>query len=165
MVIFKYILICIIVFSLFSCGKKGDNQQNQTQQNQNEDTAKINQERRQILENRKKMTELLTPEKTVSPDSAQYYVDRIVLVRGYVADIYKSDSVEYLNFEKKYPNNPFAGVIFKEKFGEFGDPSVFLHRVVELTGKVSLYKGKPQIIMISKLQIIIDSRVPEGNKK
>src|SRR5207249_2845609 len=52
---------------------------------------------------------------------AKDYLGKVVTVKGFVADIYKSEKVAYLNFVEKYPENPFTAVIFANKFADFGD--------------------------------------------
>ena len=47
----------------------------------------------------------------------------------------------------RYPDNPFAAVIFPEDAGKFPDVGSLSGRVVEVTGSVRLYKGKPEIIL------------------
>jgi hypothetical protein len=95
------------------------------------------------------------PVAVVSPLDAGDYTGKTVTVKGFVADIYQSEKVAYLNFVEKYPNNPFTGVIFASKFEDFPDIAKFRNKNVELTGRVSVFKGKPQIILNSPKQIVI----------
>ena len=59
----------------------------------------------------------------------------------------------YLNFVEKYPNNPFTAVIFARQFGEFPEIEKYKNKMVEVTGRVSVFKGKPQIILNSPNQL------------
>jgi DNA/RNA endonuclease YhcR with UshA esterase domain len=95
------------------------------------------------------------PVAVISPLEASDYMGKSVTVKGLVADVYKSDKVAYLNFIKKYPDNPFSGVIFANKFDEFGDIAKYENRNVEISGRVSTFRGKPQIIIDRKSQIKI----------
>lgn len=95
------------------------------------------------------------PVAVISPLDAGDYTGKTVTVKGFVADIYQSEKVAYLNFVEKYPNNPFTGVIFASKFEDFPDIAKFRNKNVELTGRVSVFKGKPQIILNSPKQIVI----------
>ncbi|MCY7360575.1 MAG: hypothetical protein LH629_00690, partial [Ignavibacteria bacterium] len=72
-----------------------------------------------------------------------------------VADVYLTDKVAYLNFENKFPKNIFSCAIFENKFSLFGDLSKYKNRKVEVTGKITTYKNKPQVILTSKDQIKI----------
>ncbi|MBZ0201669.1 MAG: hypothetical protein K8I03_01490 [Ignavibacteria bacterium] len=95
------------------------------------------------------------PVAEVSPLDAANYNGRTVVVKGFVADIYQSEKVAYLNFVEKYPDNPFTAVIFASKFDDFPDIGKFKGKNVEVTGRVSNYKGKPQIILNSPKQIVV----------
>ncbi len=95
------------------------------------------------------------PEAECSPLEAKEYIGKVVTVKGFVADVFKSEKVAYLNFMEKYPNNPFTAVIFASKFEDFGDLNKFENQNVEVTGRVGLYKDKPQIILNSERQIKI----------
>jgi len=91
--------------------------------------------------------------KAYSSAEAKDHINEEAAVSGYVADVVIRDRVSYLNFDKKYPKNTFTGVVFEEKFGEVGDLEQYRNKNIELTGKITIYKGKPQIIINSKNQI------------
>jgi len=95
------------------------------------------------------------PEAVISPLEAGNYHGRVVTVKGFVADVYQSDKVAYLNFVEKFPNNPFTAVIFSSKFSDFPDIVKYKNKDVEVTGRVSKYKEKAQIILNSPKQIEI----------
>jgi len=46
-------------------------------------------------------------------------------------------------------------VIFKDEFSKFGDLNRFRDKTVEVSGIISEYKGKPQIILKSPSQVKI----------
>ena len=50
-------------------------------------------------------------------------------------------------------NHVFYAVIFKKHSGQFAGVQAFEGRMVAISGKVGLYKGKPQIILSSSSQI------------
>jgi DNA/RNA endonuclease YhcR with UshA esterase domain len=85
----------------------------------------------------------------ISPMEAEDYEGKMVTVKGFVADIYRSEKVAYLNFVKKYPDNPFTAVIFARSFADFPDLDKYMNKEVEVTGIISKYKSKPQIILNS----------------
>lgn len=87
------------------------------------------------------------PVAVISPVEAGDYNGKTVTVKGFVADVYKSEKVAYLNFVEKYPNNPFTAVIFARQFDDFPDIGKYRGKDVEVTGRVSFFKGKPQIII------------------
>lgn len=101
-------------------------------------------------------TEPVSGDKSViTPKEARGYLGKELTVEGYVADVFRNDKVAYLNFDKKYPNNTFSGVIFASNFEEFDDIYSYKNKTVKLKGTVSEYKGKPQIIIESESQLEI----------
>jgi DNA/RNA endonuclease YhcR with UshA esterase domain len=92
---------------------------------------------------------------TISPLEAKDYIGKSVKVKGFVADVHKTEKVAYINFVEKFPDNPFSAVIFANKFEEFGDINRYLNKTVEVGGRISTYKDKPQMILESASQIKI----------
>ena len=99
--------------------------------------------------------EIGKPEAVISPLEAGNYNGRTVTVKGFVADVYQSEKVAYLNFVEKFPKNPFTAVIFASKFSDFPDIINYKNKDVEVTGRVSMYKEKAQIILNSPKQIVV----------
>jgi hypothetical protein len=95
------------------------------------------------------------PVAVISPLEAGEYTGKTVTVKGFVADIYQSEKVAYLNFVEKFPKNPFTAVIFASKFSDFPDIVKYRNKDVEVTGRVSMFKDKPQIILNSPKQIVV----------
>ena len=103
----------------------------------------------------KSITELsqVKPKAVISPVEAKDYIGKPVTVKGFVADVYKTEKVAYLNFVEKFPDNPFSAVVFSRSFGDFGGLDEYEGKFVEVTGIVSMYKGKPQIILNERSQL------------
>ncbi|MBN8584433.1 MAG: hypothetical protein J0M37_05005 [Ignavibacteria bacterium] len=99
--------------------------------------------------------EIGKPEAVISPLEAGNYNGRTVTVKGFVADVYQSEKVAYLNFVEKFPKNPFTAVIFASKFSDFPDIINYKNKDVEVTGRVSMYREKAQIILNSPKQIVV----------
>ncbi|MEO8512058.1 MAG: hypothetical protein ABI543_00730 [Ignavibacteria bacterium] len=95
------------------------------------------------------------PVAVISPLEAGDYNGKTVTVKGFVADVYQSDKVAYLNFVEKFPKNPFTAVIFASKFSDFPDIAKYRNKDVEVTGRVSMYREKAQIILNNPKQIIV----------
>ena len=133
---------------------KNDEPKKEVKQESNVDTldTKIN-TNQQNTKNRN--FDIGKPEAVISPLEAGNYHGRVVTVKGFVADVYQSDKVAYLNFVEKFPNNPFTAVIFSSKFSDFPDIIKYKNKDVEVTGRVSKYKEKAQIILNSPKQIEI----------
>ena len=100
------------------------------------------------------------PQQTQKPEAISLkskqtakYIGKNAIVSGYIADVYKNEKVAYLNFDGKFPKNSCAAVIFKDDFGKFGDLNRFKNKNVEVSGIISEYNGKPQIILKSTSQL------------
>ena len=91
----------------------------------------------------------------ISPLEAKDWIGKSVDVKGFVADVHKTEKVAYLNFVEKFPDNPFSAVIFANKFDEFGDINKYLNKTVVVGGRITTYKDKPQMILENKSQIKI----------
>lgn len=94
-------------------------------------------------------------ESIVSSIKAGNFVGEEKTVRGFVADVHQTKKVKYLNFDDKYPNNSFTGVVFARSFNKFPDLQKYEGENVEITGEITLYNGKPQIILNDESQIRI----------
>lgn len=147
-----FLLICFIAsLLLFSCGKK----QEEVKIN------KVSTPKDSVVSGSSEIkdTTVNKPEsggetiKTYSTSEAKDHINENAVVKGYVADVVIRDRVSYLNFDKKYPKNTFSGVIFEDKFKEVGDLGIYKNQNVEIKGKITIYKDKPQIIITSKNQI------------
>lgn len=95
---------------------------------------------------------------TVPLDSVKFYVGKTITVCSKVKSTYisKSDKpVTTLSFGEAYPNATFTAVIFSKDLSSFKyAPVDFLQeKEVCITGLVSIYKDKPQIVLSSEEQV------------
>ncbi|RPI14130.1 MAG: hypothetical protein EHM58_17070 [Ignavibacteriae bacterium] len=97
----------------------------------------------------------LKPEREITPSEAKNFTGKAVTVTGFIADVNIREKVAYLNFTNRYPDNDFTAVVFASKYEEFGDLSKYENKNVEVTGIVSTFKDKPQIVLNDKSQIKI----------
>jgi DNA/RNA endonuclease YhcR with UshA esterase domain len=95
-------------------------------------------------------------EPIVADTDAAAHVGQMVTVQGTVASVFVSQKGnKFLNFEQPYPNQVFSAVIFSNSAAQFGDISGYQGKQVQVTGRVTLYKGKPEIIVKSPDQHIV----------
>jgi hypothetical protein len=59
----------------------------------------------------------------------------------------------FLNMGGKYPNQAFTAFIPSASAAQFPQPQQYEGRTVAVSGKITLYKGKPEIIVTSLGQI------------
>lgn len=149
-------VIPVFIASLLISGCNKENQQGEISLKKTEST-----ERLEIYSgnNKSKYSESVFSESTslkkISSKEIKQYIGDSLNVTGYVADVYLSDKVAYLNMENKFPKNIFSCAIFSAKFYEFGDLSRFKGKNIEVNGRVTTFKNKIQIILNTKEQIKI----------
>lgn len=91
---------------------------------------------------------------TIDYTEAIKHVGDLASVRGILIDAHTSASgTVFLDFCKNYKSCTFSGVIFADDVKKFGDLSRYNGTVVTLTGKISSYQGKAEIILSSPSQI------------
>jgi len=85
---------------------------------------------------------------------APVHIGDYASVRGTLVDAYTSASgTVFLDFCKSYKTCPFSGVIFADDAKKFGDLSRYNGTVVTLTGKISSYQDKAEIILSDPSQL------------
>ena len=106
------------------------------------------------------MAEEVVAPVVVPPEEAAGQVGKTVTVKGKV-DGQKSSKAgnTYLNFGGKFPNHVFSCLL---RARNFTDPiPAYEGKVVEVTGMVTMYEGKPQIELTSLSGIrVIEEVVP-----
>lgn len=89
----------------------------------------------------------------IKPSQASRYIGQRVVVRGKITDFRKSSKVLVLNMEDGLDIVVFSGD--RENFSFFGitPEKHYVGMPVEVTGRVKMYKGKPQIIISHPISI------------
>ena len=150
----RYLILFLLVITFVSCGKK----QGEVEIKKFEDNKIVN-----IPDTTKKPRQESNEIKSagnnevkkITTKEAKSNINQNAVVTGYVADVAIREKVAYLNFDYKFPKNTFAGVIFKEKFNVFGDMTKYKNKTVEISGLITEYGKRPQIILNSTTQIKI----------
>ncbi len=100
----------------------------------------------------------------ITPEDAAAHICEIVTLQGTVIEVYvsKADNV-YLNFGAPYPNQTFsADVLFRTSGNLLAEGNQWLKdfqgKTISVTGKITKYKGKPEIVLLERE----DLRVVEG---
>jgi DNA/RNA endonuclease YhcR with UshA esterase domain len=96
----------------------------------------------------------LAQTQTIAPADAKAHVGQTVTIEGPVGNVYTARSgMTFIDLGGRYPDNTFAAVIFADDSGKFPDVNALGGKVVDITGPVSLYRGKPEIILKSADQV------------
>ena len=90
---------------------------------------------------------------TLSAVEAKDHIGTNAVVTGTVVEVYHGSRTVNLNFEKPFPKQPFSAVIFSEKTNLFPEVDKLQGKSVELTGKITEYRDRPQIILTSTNQL------------
>ncbi len=92
---------------------------------------------------------------TIDYTDAPAHVGEYASVRGTLVDSYTSASgTVFLDFCKSYKTCPFSGVIFADDAKKFTNLSSLAGQTVTLTGKISSYQGKAEIVLSNPSQLI-----------
>lgn len=91
---------------------------------------------------------------TIDYTDAPAHVGEHASVRGTLVNAYTSKTgTVFLDFCRDYKTCPFSGVIFADDAKKFGDLSRHKGAVVTLSGKISLYKDRAEIILSGPSQL------------
>jgi DNA/RNA endonuclease YhcR with UshA esterase domain len=92
---------------------------------------------------------------TYAPGEAAKHVGETATISGTVDGVHQSGKGNiFLNMGGKYPNQAFTAWIPSGSASQFPNPQQYEGRTVSVSGKISLYKGKPEIIVNSPSQIV-----------
>jgi DNA/RNA endonuclease YhcR with UshA esterase domain len=92
---------------------------------------------------------------TIAPDKASDHVGQIVTIEGTVGDVHTiaSARVTFIDIGGQYPNNAFTAVILAVDAGKFPNVDALNGKIIDITGKVQLYKGKPEMLLNDAAQL------------
>lgn len=91
---------------------------------------------------------------TIPYTEAPSHIGATASVTGTLVDAYTSASgTVFLDFCKNYKTCPFSGVIFADDAKKFGDLSRYAGQTVTLSGKISSYQGKAEIVLSDPSQL------------
>jgi len=91
----------------------------------------------------------------IKDSEAVQYVGKSVEVRGFVVSVTTSPlGTAFINFGREYPNQTFAGVIAAgSKMATDQRIATLQGKIIGITGTIELYRGKPEIKVMSTDQI------------
>ena len=89
-----------------------------------------------------------------SASEAAKHVGETATVTDKVDGVHQSgkDNI-FLNMGGKYPNQAFTAFIPSSSAAQFSNPQQYEGRTVTVSGKITLYRGKPEIVVTSPSQI------------
>lgn len=91
---------------------------------------------------------------TIAPSEALPHAGQTVTVEGAVGNVHRlASGLTFIDIGGRYPGNPFTAVILAADNAKFPNVNAFAGRTVDITGKVQIYKGKPEIVLTDAAQI------------
>jgi DNA/RNA endonuclease YhcR with UshA esterase domain len=100
----------------------------------------------------------------IKAEDAKKHIGEQAVVSGMVAEVNSTASLVRLNFEKPYPGNVFTAVIFSRNTNAFPDVFKLKGKSVEISGKVTDYRGHPEIIVNSTNQVKVVEKEEKAEK-
>jgi DNA/RNA endonuclease YhcR with UshA esterase domain len=95
-----------------------------------------------------------TEVKNLTASEGARHVGEVATVTDQVTGIHQSGKGNiFLNMGGKYPNQAFTAYIPASSAGQFSDFQKYKGTMVAVSGKITLYRGKPEIIVTSPSQI------------
>jgi len=92
---------------------------------------------------------------TITPVETPQHVGQNVTVEGLVSEVHHAASgkVTFIDMGGRYPDSIFTAVIFADEANKFSNVDSLEGKTVDISGQVSLYKGRPEIILNDPTQI------------
>jgi DNA/RNA endonuclease YhcR with UshA esterase domain len=91
---------------------------------------------------------------TYAPEEAAKHVGETATIKGRVDDLHQSgEGSIFLNMGGKYPNQAFTAWIPPESAAQFSQPQRYEGQTISVSGKITMFKGKPEIEVTSPSQI------------
>ena len=85
--------------------------------------------------------------------AAKGKVGETITVEAKVAEVNKTEKIIRVNLEARFPKQELTLVVFPANFSKFEDVEKLEGKTVRVTGKVTEYQKRPQIVLDAKEQL------------
>jgi hypothetical protein len=94
----------------------------------------------------------------ISADAAAKHVGETATVEGTVANVKHAPRFHaiFVDFGSAYPNQSFTAYIDEKNAAKFPDVDKLIAHKAKVTGKIVLYRGKPEIVVEEASQLTAD---------
>ena len=86
---------------------------------------------------------------------ATNFYDQTMIVTGKVVQVTIRPTITYLNLDEKYPDSPFAVVIFHCHSSFYGNANALKGKFIEVKGRIKNYHDKPEMSLDSTNQLTV----------
>ena len=93
--------------------------------------------------------------KEIGTGQAANFYDEDMVVTGKVVDVSIRSSIAILDLDQPFPDTPMTAVVFDDNFGRFGDFQKYNGHNVEISGTITEYHDKPEMVLEFPRQIKI----------
>jgi hypothetical protein len=98
-----------------------------------------------------------SPSTRINFTQAPENIGKVVCITGKVDHVYTSQKgTVFINFCPDYKNCPFGAVIFVSNASKFPNPQQYTEKNVQITGFITAYQGRAEIVLDSPDQIKIE---------
>jgi len=106
------------------------------------------------------------PVKITAAEAKQHVGDEAV-VSGTIAEVSKGEKIVRLNFDESFPKQPFTAVVFSTRTNAFGDLEKLKGKKVEVKGKITAFRDRPQIVLneTNQLKVVEGGESPKSGKE
>lgn len=94
---------------------------------------------------------------------AKSKVGETITIEAKVAEVNKTERIVRINLDARFPKQELTLVIFPANFSKFEEVEKLEGKTVRVTGRVTEYQKRPQIVLESKEQLKVQE--PAGEKK
>ena len=92
--------------------------------------------------------------------AATNYLNQEVIVTDRVVQVTIRPTIVFLNLNQKYPDSPLTCIIKGSDTNNFSDLKNYQDKDVEISGRITNYLGKPEIVLTAtnQIKILADAR-------
>ena len=84
---------------------------------------------------------------------AKNHIGEKAIVKGTIAEVNRAERIVRLNFEQPFPKQRFTAVIFSSRTNLFQDLDKLKGQTVEVSGEITDYRDRPQIVLSATNQL------------
>ena len=101
----------------------------------------------------------------IPASQAKDFVGSEKTVTGKVVEVNVAEKLIRINFDKPFPNQTFTAVIFAAKTNLFPEVEKLKDKTVEVSGKIAVFRDRPQIILTTTNQLVSVKSQEADDKK